>query len=423
MPPTTVLLNYKGYGQIERLSCALRSRGRHITMIAHKDTTVSQTAFDEILFCDNLLDYRCVQTIIKHISNNRRIDDIVNNTSFPAYVHYHALREFGDRFKRSEWMLNARIKPECRRLLNRANVGYTKYVIVNNESELKTIEGTLGFPCVIKPAGGQGSDHVYKVLNWDELKNKYGLMLKKTIEGVCHDTNSDIEVNGTRYDLTRNIIVEKYIPGTEYTVDGYVHNGRAVVVAVHEKCFSEETADGFRDHFYITPPKSWSGSTPLEVMAFVQSVCSVLKMNTTLFHIEIRINNGEIKIVEVNPRIGGGTIYDNVLLSTGVSLTDIYADMLCNMPVTLNTPRQDGVVFGFGATIPKCGTVVKIDGMHVVKSIAGVKHVHLAINVGDRFENLVGERYALVITGQTKSHSEAFDVYNKVNQEFKIDME
>jgi hypothetical protein len=248
-------------------------------------------------------------------------------------------------------------------------------------------------------------------------------MLKRSIEGACYGTNDDLCVNGITYDLTRDAIVEKYIPGTEYTVDGYVCDGVAIIVAVHEKCFSEETADGFRDHFYITPPADWSGASPSKIEKFIQSVCSALKMNTTLFHIEIRVNKGQIKVIEVNPRIGGGTIYDNVLISTGISLIDIYADMLCNLSVALNRPHQKDVVFGFGATIPKCGRIANISGMNVVETIAALKRIHLVVKVGDQFDGLVGERYALIVTGQTQTHRDAFAVYSKVNQEFKIEME
>lgn len=418
---TIIVLNYRGYGHVEMLSGKLREQGKHVTMLTDRETNVETECYDEVVRCEDVLDVMEVFTCIELTLRKYSIYSIVNSTSFPAYVYYYAIKKYGDKYGHQNWLMNARIKSECRRILSENGVSPVKYCLVSKEEHLLNVPLMVGFPAVIKPVGGQGSDCVYKVNNYDELNSRYCQIINTAIEGAHPNTCKNLRVNSVNYDLTRDVIVEEYLHGTEYAIDGYIYENEAVIAAIHQKCFGKED-EGFRDVFYISPPLNWTSEDQSKIDTLVNDVKNVLGMNNTLFHIEIRMSNGIPRIVEVNPRIGGGTITENIFMSTGICLIGVFANILCGNQIIRSQPLQRGVVYDFGITIPKAGRVMAIHGYDKIKEVNGIKHTQLYVKLGDEVKSVIGERFAFMCNGQVSSHDEAFAVFDKINKLVSIEM-
>lgn len=416
----TIVLNYCNYGHTEMLAKALMQRGKYVVMIINNESS-SIECCNERVACANIFDLDQVANIIDEIAKSCELDDIINNTDFLTYIHYKMLQLYLPQHPYLKWLLNARVKAECRKLLNDNGISLVKYYLIRNRNGLREASAFVGYPAVLKPVGGQGSDCVYKVSDEVEYGKRYTEICSANIEGR-NVSCSDIVVNGRQYDLTRDILLEEYLEGCEYTVDGFVYDKAANIAAIHQKLYGSEDG-GFRDKLYLTPPFNWSPNDNLQIETFISSVVRTLQMDMTLFHIEIRIVGNEPKVIEVNPRLGGGNIQENIALSKGVSLIDIYADMLCGMDVEMNPAREPNIVYDFGVTLPRSGRIVSIDGLEEIKKEHGLKELILCVKPGDTVKHLIGERFALFCSGIAKTHVEALEFYERANRCISVNVE
>ena len=91
-----------------------------------------------------------------------------------------------------------------------------------DESELAAAAERVGFPAVLKPVESAGSVHVSRVDSLDGLRAAY--------RRLAADSRTDFGRG-----LDGPVLLEEYLDGPEISVEGYVEDGRAVVLAVTTK--------------------------------------------------------------------------------------------------------------------------------------------------------------------------------------------
>jgi len=129
------------------------------------------------------------------------------------------------------------------------------------------------FPLIAKPRFGKGSDNIIKV------ENKF-----------------DLNYVSRKF---KNMIFQEYLPGTEYTVDVLSDLNEKPIMAIPR--IRIDTKAGI----------SVKGKIKRDLM--IENLCK--KTAETLgikgpccIHLK-ESENGELKIIEINPRLGGGTIF------------------------------------------------------------------------------------------------------------------
>src|SRR5262245_61193273 len=99
------------------------------------------------------------------------------------------------------------------------------------------------FPCVVKPVALSGSRGVMRADDQPSF-NAAVARLRALL--------SSADVRGERDDAHDTILVEGFIPGHEYAVEGILHEGRLHVLAIFDK---PDRLDGpfFEETIYVTP--------------------------------------------------------------------------------------------------------------------------------------------------------------------------
>lgn len=398
---TTVVLNHHVYWHLEPLAEALRKNGLDVTMLADEETKIKDAAScDRVVRCKNIFDEDEVLEKIGEIDQKYGpVEKVVNNACRLSFVYFHALKKFGDHLGHGRWILNVKKKHEMRRILNAAGISTVKFALIKSEGDLEGAAETTGFPAVIKPVSGQASEGVYKVGNKSELAEKY-----RKIKG----------------DVSDEFLLEEYLIGDEYTADGYKAGGDVTVAIFNQKFFSLED-DGFRDVLYITPPRDLNDALKEKTKKVVCNALKTLGVNDSLFHIEFRVVDGEPKIIEINPRLGGGLVDENVRAAAGISLIEIYADIICGKPVPKTLPSLNGIHLDVGVFIANEGKVKKIAGVDEIKAMKGVEKVFLNVSEGDVISRIKGERYALYCSAHAASYEEALRLYKNIEGTLKLE--
>src|SRR3989442_13886398 len=114
---------------------------------------------------------------------------------------------------------------------------------------------------------------------------------------------------------SREALVEEYIPGVEFAVEGILIDGELKVLAIFDK---PDPLEGpfFEETIYVTPSRLDSG-VQAAVIETTQAVVQALGLGHGPVHAEIRIGPAGPVLGEIAPRSIGGVISPAVGISRG----------------------------------------------------------------------------------------------------------
>jgi len=155
--------------------------------------------------------------------------------------------------------------------------------------ELEQLDRGPFVPCVVKRTDGAASDGVYICRTYEEFQ--------------AH-----------RDGLDRGALLEQYVPGNVFHIDG-AFNDSGLVAMPHS--YINTCYEHYR---YGTPHGSVTVDDPLlksRLVEFARAVLAAMPLRKGIFHLEvIRTPNDELVFLEIACRIGGGEIFTN--------FTDVY---------------------------------------------------------------------------------------------------
>lgn len=236
-------------------------------------------------------------------------------------------------------------------------------------SDVKKYYEKFGFPFIVKPYNGVGSQNISLVRNHEDL--------------------SDLEIFGKS-------IVEEYIGGQEYSVEAISKNGRHIIVGITEKILFDSCSFVEREHRF---PAHLKTEIFEEIKGYTKRFLDRIGQINGPTHTEIKYSKRGIKIIESHTRLGGDYIPDLVQLSTGI---DLYKLTLCDNK--FDDIDEDLLEYESYAVIrflpSKPGTIKKIKGVHSVSNHPRVKKVELNKGIGQQVEKLSSSfnRVGYVIT-------------------------
>lgn len=219
---------------------------------------------------------------------------------------------------------------------------------------------SIGFPCVLKPVGGAGGGGVFVLRDNADANSAVRAMRRMASEA-----------KKTFGYFPGELIVEEYLGGQQYSLEGYCSNANVVLIGITQKMISNETIE--LGHLVPAPidaeceRKAWE---------FVKKICLILEIDQSMFHVEASYDDGEWRLIEVNARLGGGAIAtDLVPLVYNVDMVDIMCRVACGRAIDARPHRSD--IFAsstlFRGTSP--GRVTGIHGIDEARSVDGVVDV------------------------------------------------
>ena len=141
------------------------------------------------------------------------------------------------------------------------------------------------FPCVLKPLHLSASRGVIRADNPQELEAAYQ-RIGKMLEGE------------------RSLLVEEFIPGREFALEGVVSGGRLQVLAIFDK---PDPLDGpyFEESIYVTPSREFEAAQQA-IREETQRAVSGLGLTDGPVHAEMRVNARGVWMLEAAARPIGG---------------------------------------------------------------------------------------------------------------------
>lgn len=207
----------------------------------------------------------------------------------------------------------------CRDKIQTFNYLSKKFELPFTTLDYKKVKG---FPLIAKPRYGKGSKGVVKINNENELKY--------------------VRIN------SENLIFQEYLPGTEYTIDVLSDMECEPILAVPR--VRVETRAGISTVGTIVKDENISETC--------KSIAKFLKIRGPCCIQMKESNDGILKIVEVNPRMGGGTIFAAL---AGANFPAMILDMVNGKKLKIPKISEVTVVRYFEEIVVKNGRAMKYD--------------------------------------------------------------
>lgn len=260
-------------------------------------------------------------------------------------------------------------------------------------SKVEEADG-LAFPVIVKPRDNSGSRGVKFCRNQEELKNSIDEALE----------NSKLD----------SVLVEEFIEGPEYSIEGLHHDGKNEVIQFTEKKTTEFPYNVELGH--IQPAKI-SDDNKLKIREIVAKIGKALNFENTPSHTELKINERGIFVIETSPRLGGDYITSTLTpLSTGVNLEDEL--LMISLGETINpTPKAvqySGVRF---FSIEEGSVIQHVPNSEFVKTWPHVVDFSFNLQKGDKVHKITSSlnRYGHItlIAENRELIDDAFEKYEK----------
>jgi ATP-grasp domain/L-amino acid ligase C-terminal domain 2/ATP-grasp N-terminal domain len=161
--------------------------------------------------------------------------------------------------------------------------------------DISRIASSVAYPVVIKPVGLSGSRGVIRADTARELTDAF-----RRVAALLARPDIRAQRTGTERDL----LIEEFIPGDEYAIEGLLTAGVFRPLAIFDK---PEPLNGpfFEETIYITPSRS-SLAVQSEIVRTVQRAATALGLTHGPIHAECRVNSRGVFILEVAARPIGG---------------------------------------------------------------------------------------------------------------------
>jgi biotin carboxylase len=251
--------------------------------------------------------------------------------------------------------------------LRETGIDSTASAVVADLDTLSTFVGEHGFPCVVKPVAGSGSEGVALVRQESQLASAF-------------------ERAGGRFEglPDAGVLVEQFHEGPQFSVEAFSERGDHQVVAITRK-FSDPTT--FVELGHVAPADITSQQHK-EVEYYVERVLDALGVEFGATHTEIVLGEAGPRVIETHIRMGGDEIPALALDATGVDLAEcvvrqlvgerVLADIRAGLDEEL--PAQCSAIWFVAA--PVAGVLADVSGLDEAGNTEGVTEVKLLVDPG-----------------------------------------
>ncbi|MGQ4489323.1 ATP-grasp domain-containing protein [Streptomyces sp. 372A] len=273
----------------------------------------------------------------------------------------------------------ARDKYAMRSAFGAAGLVQPRFALARDLGEAREAAASVGYPLVLKPLIGGGSKYVRRVDDDGELAEHFDTIRHGAWTGFTHDP---LHVR-TKEEYGEAVLMEAYVPGSEISVESLVVGGNTHVVAVHDKPLPMEGP--FFEEVYYTTPTRLPGELVERITAVTAEAHRALGIDTGATHTEFRLTEeGEPYILETAGRLGGGPVYQSVLLSTGIDMVEALLDLSTGREARLVPPRSPKPTGFYLFFAERAGELVGVHGMEKIDDDERVSEIVLYGRIGDR---------------------------------------
>jgi biotin carboxylase len=272
-----------------------------------------------------------------------------------------------------------RTKDACRAALAAAGFAQPAVRLCASAADAEAFLRHASGPCIVKPRDAMGSTGVSQVSSAADLPAALALL-------------PDADA----------FLIEEFVSGPEFSVEGIFQGGRPTILAVTAK---ETVPPPFFVEVAHTLPADLPEPVRREIGQTVSAALLALGLRFGAFHVELWLTPAGIVLGEVHSRFGGDWIHKMLEYAIpGIELFGLIIDDMLALPRTpgpLAPTRGAAVRY----LTPPPDTVIAVEGWDEVRAHPAVLHAELSVGPGDEIPPLrrSGDRIGLIVVGAQTS--------------------
>lgn len=270
-------------------------------------------------------------------------------------------------------------KFKMREFCKKNNFKYPEYRLCKTVDEAIDFMNTLKGKIIIKPLDSQSSRGIFTIETDEDMKQKFPIAQSFSNSCDC-------------------VLAERYIAGTEFTIDGIVINGKHHSLAISQKShfsFNKNIASKLFFSYY-------NENFDYEILRQLDNkIIEKTGIGFALTHSEYKYENGEYYLIEMAARGGGTKIssdivpymsgIDNYKLLIEAALGELSTKDSLDFSLKENL-RNRCALLEFLDVESKGKKITSIEGVDEIKAIPELLEFQLEFKVGDIVEQAQDDR-------------------------------
>ena len=309
----------------------------------------------------------------------RRIDGVIAVGDRPVVLAARIARELcvaGNPVTAAAASVN---KLQCRRRLANAGLSVPWFFDAPVRATLSR-DSRVRYPCVIKPLGLSGSRGVMRANSPAELDDATA-RLRALL--------SRVDVRAIRMGLDDVVLVEGFVEGREFAIEGVLTDGVLQSFAIFDK---PDPLDGpfFEETIYVTP-SDLDEDVRHAVLDQVQSAVDAIGLTSGSVHAECRVGPAGIFVLEVAARPIGGLCSKVLRFTSGRAVDVSLEEVLLRHAAGEDVSRFEREAVASGVMmipIPRKGLLKRVLGIEDAAAVEGVEDVRITAKPDQLLEPL-----------------------------------
>jgi len=208
-------------------------------------------------------------------------------------------------------------------LKEKLKINTPKFLLLKNLT-IETIKKNMALPIVCKPDEGSGSRGVFFCKNLNLL--------------------NDLFEKNKKFYKKKKILVEKFIPGIKYAVDGWIYKKSFIFFCLTKKkrtkppyLLDENLVINYQNHLIKS-----------KINKLIKKIIFFSKIDNVPIHLEFIYKNNKIFLIDIAIRGAGFGVYSNILSIIMNQSTDlILINLLQNKKIIFNVPNKKSFYLSF----------------------------------------------------------------------------
>ena len=290
----------------------------------------------------------------------------------PTATAAYAARALGLFGNEPQAVERCRNKLSQRETLRQAGIPVPPFFFFGIANAIESVLQQVNFPCVVKPlplAASQGVIRANNNFEFREAVSRIRALLASP------------EIQVTREEGLDSLLVESYIPGKEFAVEGLLENGRLRILAIFDK---PDPLEGpyFEETIYVTPSQL-PAKQQTELRNCAERAVRALGLVHGPVHAEFRVNDNGPWVLEIAPRPIGGLCSRALRFGPErISLEELLIRAALGLDGA-NVERESDASGVMMIPVPRSGIFEGVEGLEDAKRIANITGIEITVRLKD----------------------------------------
>jgi len=291
-----------------------------------------------------------------------------------------------------------------REALSRSGCNTPVYQVVDI-AEVDRVSLSVEYPVVVKPLALAASRGVIRANDDSEFR------------AAVRRIDAILESAGQQGFARENLLVESYISGPEYAVEGFVINGKFNLLAIFDK--PEPLVGPYFEETYYLTPSQLDAERETALIDEVTRCCQAYGLTHGPVHAEARLSSTGPILLELAARTIGGQCGQLVEFSLQQKLEELIIMGMCGIAPQANKAGESAGVLMI--PINDSGILKRVEGLTQAQQIEYIRDIEIHINPGYELIPLPeGSSYLGFIFAQAPSFEQTYTALKSAHSKLRF---